>query len=143
MTAEEKFNPKFGQLVRYSFTASNPASSASHTDMATLGADANTTAVMPASGSVVGIGVVGNAAVTTGTLGFRAHSSSTEFADTGYPNPTLSTAVGYTLSTYALVRPGAVRFSAGDKLGISYDASADFAPNTADYSADLYVMFDA
>ena len=134
----DKVNPKFGNLVAIPFGGANATTGAANVDMAL--AQAGTLVVAPFGGSVVGIGVRANAALTGGTITVKAHKAGTEFTDTGAPAPVMTTALQ---ASYASVRPGAVTFDAGDTLGVSYSATTTLEPtNTLDLDAVLYVMFD-
>lgn len=136
------YDPKHGAIVPLPFSVANAATNQTDTDLVVVGGT-GTVYTMPAAGSIVGIGVAASAALTAGTAAFRAHKAGTEFADASYPKPELSSAAGYTNKAYASVRPGALRFAAGDRIGLSYSSSTDMAPtNTNDYDAVLFVALD-
>jgi hypothetical protein len=129
---------KFGSIVAFGpFTAANVEDDNSNSDLAY---GQSSYAIMPADGSVVALSVYANAAVTHGSGSVRAHSSSTELGATGYPNPTLNTT--NTQVSYASVRPGAVTFSAGDKLGISIVTDTTWSPETLEVDGWLFVQLD-
>lgn len=134
------FNPKFGAVVPLTFSVANAVTNQSNVDLA--GPAAGTTVIaMPYSGSVIGISVTPSTNVTAGSATFRVHSASTEVATTGYPAPVLN-ATNSNVS-YATVAPGAIRFSAGARLGVSYSSATDMAPtDTNDYNATLWVVID-
>lgn len=135
------FHPKFGSAVAIPFAVANAVTNQTNTDLAMAGG--NTLAVMPQSGSVVGIGAKASANLTAGTGSFRAHKAGTEFAQSGYPNPSLSSAAGVSNASYATIRPGVLTFDAGDTVGVSYTSSTDMAPtNSNDFDVILYVVFD-
>ena len=121
-----------------SFKIANATTGESNTDLTRDGG--NSLWVAPKAGSIVGIGVACSAAITAGTATFRAHSASTEIADASYPAPVCSSTNRH---SYAVVRPRALTFSAGDALGISVTTTTPLdATNTLDFDADLYVAFD-
>ena len=138
----DEFNAgKYGAIVAVPFFAANITTNQTNTDIALGGG--NTLAVMPQAGSVVGISARMSAAVTAGTLAFRAQKDGTEFAQTGYPNPSLSSTAGVSQESYASVRPGILTFSADEGVGVSYTSSTDMAPtNTNDVDALLFVQLD-
>jgi hypothetical protein len=134
---------KFGAIVPIHFIVANAVTNAADVDL-TMGGNTNTLAVMPVGGSVVGISIKATANVTAGTATFRAHLAGTEFADVGYPAPVLSSAATNSNATYASVRPGALKFTAGQTVGVSYSSTTDCAPtNTNDYDAILFVQLNA
>lgn len=134
----DEFNPKHGQLVSYAFKIANATTGESNTDLSRDGG--NTVEVMPKAGSVVGIGVAGSAAITAGSATFKPHSNSTEFTDQSTPTPVCNSSSQH---SYAVVRPRALRFAAGDKLGVSVTTTTTLDPtNTLDYDATLYVIFE-
>jgi hypothetical protein len=128
---------KFGAIVAIPFSKADMTTGESNTD---LTAGQGTLQAMPVGGSVVGIAIMANASLTAGTITARAHSNSTEFADTGYPAPACSSAAQ---ASYATVRPGAVTFDAGDKLGVSVTTTTTLDPtNSLDVDALLFVQLD-
>jgi len=132
---------KHGAIIAIPFGVINAVTSAAAVDLTEASIAQGTLAIMPHSGSVVGISVSASAAVSAGEVDFQAHKDSTEFPQTGFPNPTLNTT--YTNESYASIRPGVLTFDAGDGIGISYDSATDAAPtNTNDYSAILFVQLD-
>ena len=138
----DEFNAgKYGAILTIPFTASNIATNATATDLTRAGGTDRW--VPPKSGSVIGISVRLSAAITAGTLSFRAHKDSTEFAQSGYPNPSLASTSGISQESYASIRPGVLVFSADEGVGISFASSTDMAPtNTNDVDADLFVQLD-
>lgn len=121
-----------------SFKIANATTGESNTDLTRDGG--NSLWVAPKAGSIVGIGVACSAAITAGTATFRAHSASTEIADVSYPAPVCSSTNRH---SYALVRPRAVTFAAGDAIGVSVTTTTTLdATNTLDFDADLYVVLD-
>ena len=136
----DEFDPKHGQLVGIPFFKADLVTAASNTDMAFQSTD-HTLVTMPKAGSVVGISVRADAAITAGTITFRAHKAGTEFAQNGYPAPVLSTAA--TPGSQAVCTPRNLTFAAGDGIGVSYSTSTDMAPSsTNDVTAMLWVIFD-
>lgn len=135
------FDPaKFGAIIPLHYQVANAVTNQTNTDL-TVPGGANTLHTMPAAGSVVGISIKASANVTAGTVTFRAHAAGTEFADTGYPAPVLDATNSN--ATYVAVRPGAIKFSAGGTVGVSYTSSTDAAPtNTNDYEAILFVQLN-
>jgi hypothetical protein len=138
----DAFDPKHGQLVGFPFFATNIVTAATNTDMA-VGQATVTLLTMPKAGSIVGLSVDTNAAVTGGTCTFTPHKSSTEYAASGYPAPVLASTTGVTLASYVAVRKGICTFSAGDSVGVSYTTSTDLAPSsTNEVNAVLWVLFN-
>jgi hypothetical protein len=123
----DTFNPKFGAIVALPFSVADAVTNQSNVDLASK-ATGGTLVTMPAAGSILGISVSASANVTAGTATFRAHKASTEFAETGYPAPQLNSTAGSSNGTYASIRPGAIKFAAGDKIGVSYTSTTDCAP---------------
>ncbi len=139
----DEFNAgKYGAILALPFGVANAVTNQTNTDLTVADVSADTLHLMPKSGSVVGISIHASAAVTAGTVSFRAQKDGTEFAQTGYPNPGLES-VTNSQESYASIRPGVLTFSAGDALGVSYTSSTDAAPtNTNDYSVLLFVQLD-
>ena len=138
----DQFAGRHGNLAMYHFHWLNLAASATNTDGLLENVTAITLAVMPASGSIVGMSVVGTAAVTAGTGIFTPHLASTEFTDQSIPQVTLSTTTPN--NGYDTARPGAVTFVAGATLGISVTTDAAFLPDgSAEFIATLFVKFDS
>ena len=132
----DTFDPKFGAVVAFPFGVSNATWSASNVDLTTPSSAKYV--VMPANGSVIGLGVVSSEDISAGVATFKAHKFSTEYAGSS-PAPVLNTTNA--TASYGSVRPGAITFSAGDTLGVSYTSDATFAPtNSADITAVLYVV---
>jgi len=126
----------FGFALPYA--VANAVTNAADVDLTLTGG--NTLMVMPKAGSVIGIAVRATADLTAGSATFEAHKDGTEFADTSAPVLTLSDTVQ---ESYASVRRGALKFAAGEAIGVSYSSSTDAAPtNTNDYDAVLFVAFD-
>jgi len=77
---------KFGSVVAIPFYVTDAATSQTDTDITLNQGDL---AVMPTSGSVVGIaGRSTEASTGTGSIVFRAHNGGTEIANVGYPSIT-------------------------------------------------------
>jgi hypothetical protein len=130
---------KFGCILAVGpFTIANATTGESNTDLAY---GQSSYAAMPAGGSVVAISMYANAEVTAGSATVRAHSSGTELADTGYPAPVVNAT--NTQVSYASCRPGAVTFSAGDKLGLSITSTTTLDPtNSLEIDGWLFVAID-
>src|SRR3990167_1727585 len=125
-------------MVAIPFKIANATTSESNTDLSRDGG--NTLWVAPKAGSIVGIGVACSAAITAGTATFKPHSASTEIADASQPAPVCSSTNRH---SYAMVRPRALTFAAGDALGVSVTTTTTLdATNTLDFDADLYVVLD-
>lgn len=138
----DTFHPKHGNAVNYQFKIADAVTAQTNVDLTLPGG--NSLIVAPMAGSVTGIGVKDTANITGGSIAFSPHKASTEFAQSGFPNPTLSSAAGVSAASYATVRPGVCTFAAGDTLGVSYTSSTDLAPSsTNDFDVVLYVKFDA
>jgi hypothetical protein len=142
MGQADELSPKFGQVVAFHFAVANPDTGATNTDL-TIGGGQGTLLKMPAAGSVVGIGVSGNADITAGTAHFHAHKAGTEFTNVSALTVELTSAAADHDGDSALVRPGVMSFDAGDKIGVSYTTDATYAPTTVDYDVVLLVMLDA
>lgn len=129
---------KHGQLISIAFKIVNATTGESNTDMSRDGG--NTLWVAPKAGSVVGVGAACSAAITAGAATLKPHSASTEFTDSSTPTPVCSSASRH---SYAVTRPRALRFAAGDALGVSITTTTTLdATNTLDFDADLYVILD-
>ena len=140
----DEFNAgKYGGIVAFVFGVANAVASQTNTDLTLSDATyVNTLATMPKSGSVVGVSIAVSAAVTAGSVNFRAHKDGTEFAQSGYPAPELES-VTNDQKSFASLRPGVLTFDAGDALGVSYTSDATYAPtNTNDFAAILWVQLD-
>lgn len=128
---------KFGAILAIPFSKANVTTGESNSDL-TLGQD--TLAVMPQSGSVIGVTIRANAAITAGTITAKSQAAGTEHTDTGAPAPACSSAAQV---SYATVRPGAVTFSAGDTLGVSVTTTTTLNPtDSLDVDAILFVQLD-
>lgn len=133
---------KYGAVFALQLGVANAVTNKTNEDLALADASAVTLMVMPTSGSVVGIAVRASADVTAGSVNFRAHKDSTEFAQTGYPNPALNSTTSVRES-YVSIRPGILTFSAGEALGVSYTSTTDCAPTDSnDYAVALFVQLD-
>jgi hypothetical protein len=130
---------KFGCIMAVGpFTIANATTEESDSELA-YGQDSY--AAMPADGSVVAISVYANAELEGGSATIRAHSAGTELAATGYPAPVVNTT--NTQVSYASVRPGAVTFSAGDKLGLSITSTTTLDPtDSLDIDGWLFVQIE-
>jgi hypothetical protein len=139
----DEFSEKFGNEFNLQFGVLNAVTNKTNEDLALADVGLNTSMVMPKSGSVIGIGVKASANVTAGTVSFAAHKDGTEFAQSGFPNPTLNSTAGTSNETYATIRPGVLVFSADEAIGVSYTSSTDAAPTDSnDYSVTLYYQLD-
>jgi len=129
---------KFGSIVAFGpFTAANVEDDSSADDLAY---GQSSYAVMPADGSVVAVSIYANAAVTHGSGYIQAHSSSTEMGGYGYPAPTLNATTSQ--ASYSSAVPGAITFSAGDKLGLSITTDTTWSPETLEVDGWLFVQLD-
>ena len=133
---------KYGAVIALPFGVANAVTAQTNTDLTFSDATYNNTLyVPPVGGSVVGISVRASAAVTVASAIFRAHKDGTEFAQTGYPAPTLDTTNAS--ESYVSIRPGVLTFAAGEGLGVSYTSTTNMAPtNTNDFAAVLHVQLD-
>lgn len=130
---------KFGAVVPIIFNTVNAVTNQTNTDM--ILATGATLVQVPAAGSVIGISVTTSTACEGGSATFRAHSNGTEIGTTGYPAPVINAT--NSAASYATLRPGAMTFSAGDKLGVSYTSATDLTPtNTQDFVAVLWVQLN-
>lgn len=138
----DAFDPKAGQLMGYTFFVANAVTAQTNVDLTHAGQAGITLVTMPKAGSVVGLTCTASAAVTTDKVTFRAQKAGTEFAQSGYPAPILSSTT-YDLKSWVTCDRGNLTFAAGDALGVSYTSTTDMAPtSTNDYNVTLYVMFD-
>jgi hypothetical protein len=130
---------KYGAIVPFQFFVDNAVTNQTATDLAPY--TGHTLQTMPYSGSVVGIAVGATANVTAGSATFRAHLAGTEFAQQGYPSAVLDATNSN--ATYASVRPGVMKFTAGQRVGVSYASATDLNPtNTNDFLVTLWVQID-
>jgi len=137
---------KFGSVIAIPFAVANAITGRTNTDLALPGG--NTLAVMPFAGSVIGLGVRASAEVTAGAATFKVHKDGTEIADAGSISVGIAANTDTTavddLETQGTCRPGVMKFSAGDGIGVSYSSSTDLAPtNSNDFDAVLIVMLDS
>lgn len=135
----DNFNAqKFGMGFAIPFSTANATTGLSNADLSRAGG--GTGWVAPKAGSVIAIGARSAAAITAGTMTVQAHSASTELTDAGAPSAALTSGAQ---ASYAVVRPGAVRFAAGDVLGLSVTTTTTLDPtNTLDIDGELYVALD-
>lgn len=140
----DEFNAgKYGAIVALEYGVANAVTNKTAEDLTVGAPGAGTLYTMPKSGSVVGISIRASAAVTAGTVSFAAQKDGTEFAQTGFPNPTLNSTAGTSQESYASIRPGVLTFDADEALGVSYTSSTDMAPtNTNDFDVLLFVQLD-
>jgi acyl-CoA synthetase (NDP forming) len=132
---------KFGSVVCVPFTLTNATTGNSNTDLKVAGGE-NTLFVAPTSGSIIAI-TAACQALTAGTITLTAHKASTEFTQAGMPVAELSSTAD-TNGAVATAETGAVRFAAGDTLGISAVSTTTLNPtNTADVEAFLFIQLDA
>jgi hypothetical protein len=137
----DAFAARHGGLAQYHFHWTNLAASATNTDGLLDNITGISLAVMLKAGSVVGLSATGSAVVTGDDAVFSVHSNGTELTDPQSPQVTLDTTT--TNYGYDTARPQAVRFAAGDKLGVSVTTAAGFLPDgTAEFIAVLFVQFD-
>ena len=130
---------KFGSVVVFGpFTASNVTTEASNQDLAV---GQMNYAVVPYGGSVVGISACLSAAVSAGSITVRAHKASTELGAYGYPTAVLDAT--NTIASYGSAAPGAVTFSAGDRLGLSIVSTTTLDAETKEIDAYLILQLNA
>ncbi|MBN1609239.1 MAG: hypothetical protein JW940_21595 [Polyangiaceae bacterium] len=77
------------------------------------------------AGSITGLFARFSAAITSGSVTITVRKNDTNTAMT----VTLSSTAQQAISTLA---PGTVTFAAGDKIGVQYEATADFAPSNSE-----------
>lgn len=131
---------KFGSILAIPFSATNVTTGAADQDM--LLASGLTHFIPPKAGSIVGISAA-TAAITAGGITVEAHRASTELTEAAAPVPTLN-ATYDTNGTFVNVRAGAIRFAAGEPIGLSLSATTTALnpTNTLDVDAFLYVQLD-
>ncbi len=136
------FDPIHGNIVAIgAFTVANLDTALTNTDLV-YGQSGNTLAPgMPSAGSVVGLSVVANAAPSAGTAAFRIHSNGTEL--TGSPVATIDSATNTTESSGLATSAREHTFAKGARLGVSATTSTNLAATTVEYTAIIYVRFDA
>lgn len=133
---------KYGSVVAIPFAKTNVTTGATNEDM-TLGSALAASVYIPSRpGSIVGISAACGA-VTAGGIQVKAHRASTELTESAAPSVTLN-ATNDTNGTFANVRPGAIRFAAGDPIGLSLSATTTALDptNTLDVDAFLHVVLD-
>lgn len=135
----DELNPKHGFPLALPFSKANLTTGESNTDL--LRADGvGTLWTAPKAGSIVGLEVTASAAITAGGITAKPHKASTEYADVGTPAPALSSAAR---GSYGVARARALRFAAGDTLGVSVTTTTTLDPtDTMDVSATLLVVLD-
>jgi hypothetical protein len=133
----QSIDSKFGGYVAVPFQATNLDSSLTNGAMA-IGAG-NTEVIVPFSGSLVGLGVKGNAAATAGTAAFVATVNGVQHSGL---TATVSTAAASTNKAVGTQSVGEVSFSAGAAVTIQTVTSTTFAPTTIEYDAVLYIQLD-
>jgi len=125
-------------LVTFTYYAANLAKSTSNGSLAHSGTstDAVNGAVMPWSGSVVGIAVSLNANKTAGTLSFSPTINGVV--------TTMQASVANSASVARATAPvGRHRFAAGARLGCVYNSNGSMAPDgSLDVAVEVYVQFD-
>lgn len=132
---------KFGSIVAIPFAATNVTTGAANQDLVLASGQASGY-VAPRAGSIVGISAACGA-ITAGGIAVKAHKASTELTEAAAPTVTLN-ATNDTNGTYANVRPGALRFAAGDTIGVSLSATTTALDptNTLDVDAFLHIQLD-
>lgn len=133
---------KYGAPLAIPFAKANVTTGAANEDMVLNSALATSVYIPPRSGSIVGISAA-TAAITAGGIQIKAHRASVELTENGAPAPTLN-ATNDTNGTFANIRPGAIRFAAGDPIGLSLSATTTALDptNTLDVDAFLHVVLD-
>jgi len=136
----QKIDAKFGGYVAIPFGVANLDSSLTNGTM-TIGGTAaqNVEIVVPFAGSLVGIGVKGNAAATAGTAAFTAVVDGTRYSSLA---ATVTTAAANTQKATATRDVGEIKFSAGATVAVQAVTSTTFAPTTVEYDAILYIQLD-
>lgn len=95
------------------------------------------TYVIPFAGSIVGISVRHNGALSTGTLTFRPTINGTE-------NTTLTAVTSSSAQqAYSRARLGTVNFTAGQRIGAGFTKSGTVSPTTTDVVITLWVHITA
>lgn len=114
------------------------ANFAANQDGTTVPADTNADAyALPWGGSIIGLSVSLNAAVSANTITFKPTVGGTEDTDLSVQLDTTNT------QRYsARCDVGKIPFTANAAIGVVYDSHASFAPTTADGVVTLFVVFD-
>lgn len=134
----DELNPKHGFPVAIGFSKANMTTGESNTDL--LRGTGGTLWTAPKAGSIVGLEITASAAITAGTITAKPHAASTEYADVGVPAPACSSAAQ---GSYAVARARAIRFAAGDKIGVSVTTTTTLDPtDSLDVGASLLVVLD-
>lgn len=139
-------NAKHGSVIAIPFTIENATASTTAVDLALAGGNC-TLVPMPFDGSIIGISARASTAIDTGKATFQAHKDGTEFADQSALAVTISATTDTTsdadLETQGSVRPGVMRFTAGEAIGVSYTSSTDMDPtNSNDFDVILFAVLE-
>jgi hypothetical protein len=139
-------NSKHGNVVAIPFTIENATVSTTAVDLALAGGNV-TLVPMPFDGSIVGISARASTAIDTGSATFQVHKEGTEYSDQSALSvkieATTDTTSDVDLETQGSVRPGVMRFSAGDAIGVSYTSSTDMDPtNSNDFDVILFAVLE-
>lgn len=131
---------KFGATIAIPFQATNVTTGAADQDM--LLDSGLTSYIPPRPGSIVGI-TAATAAITAGGISVEAHRAGVQITEASAPVPVLN-ATNDTNGTFVTVRPGAIRFAAGDPIGLSVSATTTALDptNTLDVDAFLHIQLD-
>jgi hypothetical protein len=132
----QQIDSKFGGYVAIPVGVANLNSSLTNGTMALVGG--NVAAVVPFSGSIVGVSVQGNAGATAGTAAFVPVINGVQTT----LKATISTAAANTSKAYAVSPVGELKFAAGAALGVEAVTSTTFAATTIEYDAVLYIQLD-
>ena len=128
---------KFGAIIAIPFGKADLTTGESNSD---LTAEQSTLHIMPAAGSVVGVGIRAGGTITAGTITAKPHKAGTEFTDASTPAPAVSSSAQ---GSYASCAPGKLTFAAGDALGVSVTTTTTLNPtNTLDVDCLLFVQLN-
>lgn len=139
-------NAKHGSVIAIPFTIENATASTTAVDLALAGGNC-TLVPMPFDGSIIGISTRASTAINTGKVTFQAHKDGTEFADQSALAVAISATTDTTsdadLETQGSIRPGVMRFTAGEAIGVSYTSSTDMDPtNSNDFDVILFAVLE-
>ena len=130
---------KWGAVVPFHFYVMNLATTQAGLNL-NVNTGTSTGITRPYAGSVVGITVSCNAAITTDVATFHAHKNGSTSGLTlcaAVINGTNST------GSYATIAPHQLKFAAGDRIGLAVTSGDAFAPATVDVDGVLWVQMNA
>lgn len=122
------------------FFVANLDSALTNTDLAVGQAGNTLSPGMPSAGTIVGVSIVGNAAITAGTVIASAHSAGTEVVNG--PTATIDSVTNTLESSGLSASVRTHTFAKGARLGVSVTTTTSLAATTIEFTATLWVRFD-